>query len=566
MRNAQWLGIAKKITAMALMAAATTSMAQIPPDAGAVRQEVERQRDAAQPPAAAPPVTTTEPEQRASEGPTVKVTAFRFFGNTLLSEAQLNDAVESLINQTVDFSQLQRAADKVAEAYRKEGWIVRAYLPLQEIANGVVNIAVVEAIFGTTQLEGEPPTRNKFERLERYVAAYQRQGQPLDARALDRAVLLINDVPGISASANLRAGEKDRETDLLLTIKDESLLDGQVVVDNWGSRYTGEERATLALALNSPFKRGEQFTANALAAEGTQYVGVGGSMPLGSRGFVASVRGSYMDYELIADEFASLDATGSSTAFGAEGSYALLRSRSTNASVSLGYDRAEFDNEVLDTVTSRYSIDTLTLNLSSYQFDTLGGNGLNRASLTVTYGDADLSGSPHEAADLASVQVAGKFAKLRYFLSREQGLTSNVSVFASVTGQFTNDNLDSSQKFYVGGPYGVRAYQPSEAGGDVGHQVTVETRFRLPYGLNAAAFYDWGKVTINRNNDFPGAAEVNGYSVMGAGASLGWNSAFGLSIKATYVHRLGDPSTDRGGSIDSTLDTNRVLFHVGMSF
>src|SRR4051812_47386520 len=122
--------------------------AQTSPDAGSVRQEVEKNRPANELQKKAPPEIgeKTEDTTRADKGPLITVSSFHFSGNTLLTTAQLNVAVVGYLNRPLGFGELQKAAVAIAEAYRKAGWIVRAYLPVQAIGNGVVNIAIVEAV------------------------------------------------------------------------------------------------------------------------------------------------------------------------------------------------------------------------------------------------------------------------------------------------------------------------------------------------------------------------------------------------------------------------------------
>jgi hypothetical protein len=68
-----------------------------------------------------------------------------------------------------------------------------------------------------------------------------------------------------------------------------------------------------------------------------------------------------------------------------------------------------------------------------------------------------------------------------------------------VSGQTASKNLDSSEKFSLGGINGVRAYPQGEASGDEGYRGTVELRHNVMPNVQATVFYDWGKVTINRN-------------------------------------------------------------------
>ena len=81
-------------------------------------------------------------------GQTVVVSDFRFAGNTLLTAKQLAPTVAGFKGRPLSFADLQNAAIEVATAYRKAGWIVRAYLPQQDITQGTVTIQIVEAKFG----------------------------------------------------------------------------------------------------------------------------------------------------------------------------------------------------------------------------------------------------------------------------------------------------------------------------------------------------------------------------------------------------------------------------------
>lgn len=140
-------------------------------------------------------------------------------------------------------------------------------------------------------------------------------------------------------------------------------------------------------------------------------------------------------------------------------------------------------------------------------------------------GNADLDGSPNKAGDAATTQTAGQYAKLRYSLSRQQVIVDNLAFYAALSGQKASKNLDSSEKFYLGGAYGVRAYPTSEAGGSEGSLVNLELRWRLPQGFNLTGFYDWGHVKINKDKSFTGASALNAYDLKGAGLTLGWQAA-----------------------------------------
>ncbi len=546
----------------------TSVYAQAPPDAGAVRQQVERQREPQEPKPSASTPTTDKPAGEGAASPMVTINEFRFTGNRLLSNETLNASLQEYLRRPLTFEELQKAVASVGDAYRKAGWIVRAYLPMQDIKDGAVTVAIVEAKYGETRLEGGPPKRVPFERLEPILSKRQAKGAPLKAAALDRALLLINDLPGITASGHLAAGAQEGETDLILKVQDDAVFTGEAVVDNTGSRSTGELREIVTANLNSPFHRGEQFGATLLHSEGVNYLHALGTMPLGKNGWRVGAHASHLQYDVVSNEFAALDIEGTSTDFGLDTTYALVRSRAQNLSLSVGIDRSKFDNESNGITTSSYAISAVDVSVHGYRFDSVAGGGINVGSLAVVYGKADLSDSPNQAIDAITTNVDGGFTKVNFFVSRQQYITETISAYGSVSGQFASSNLDSSEKFYLGGVAGVRAYPASEAGGDEGLLATLEGRMRLPFGLNATVFYDWGQVTVNSDNNFVGAATLNSYSLQGAGTSLSWTSSFGLNVKATWAHRFGDNprASPTGTDQDGTLKKGRLWLQASLSF
>ncbi len=550
----------------AASAAAGMAYAQTPPDAGALQQQIERERKLPLPPRSVPEKPAAPPAMKPA-AVSVVVKEFRFAGNTLLGDAQLAAAVAPYLNRSLDFAQLQEAVAAVARAYRDAGWIVRAYLPAQDITEGAVVIQIVEAVFGRLHLEGGPG-RVAPERLATLVARQQAAGEPLNADALDRALLLADDLPGVVVTGQLRQGAAERETDLVLAQAAEPLVSGEAVVDNGGARSTGAERLGITLGLASPLGKGDRFAAQVIHSRGSDYVRLTASQPVGADGWRAGANLSYLAYELVGTEFAALDAEGTVRGAGLDASYPLIRSRLKNLYASFAYDRKRFHNKALGVATSRYETETIGAMLNGNAFDRMGGGGANALGLTLTLGDLDLDGSPNQAVDAVTTRTAGRYAKLRYALSRQQVLAPALSLLVAVSGQEASRNLDSSEKFYLGGSYGVRAYPVNEGGGAEGQLVNVELRWRLSEGLTVTGFYDWGRVVQNAFNDYPASADPNAYVLKGYGVSLGWQALLGLDFQAVWARRDGDnPNpTATGRDQDGSLHRNQWWLLAGLSF
>ena len=558
--------------ACALVVLVATSLpavyAQSLPDAGSVQQQIERDRKPllprkATPERAAEPAALTPPS-----GLIVNVKAFRFAGNSLIGSEKLAGVVATYRNRPLDFTQLQAAAAAVATAYREAGWIVRAYLPAQDIVDNIITIQIVEAVFGGVKLEGTQAQRIKTAQLLDLFAAQQKTGEALNADALDRALLLADDLPGVAVSGSLQQGAQERETNLVVKLADEALLLGDVALDNTGSGSTGSERLAANLNVNSPFGFGDLLSGNALHTQGSNYLRLGYTAPLGAYGWRVGANASVLNYKLITSEFAALDGKGSSSTTGIELSYPVIRSRLKNLYFSANADRKSYDNQSNGASSTLYKTDSLSLGLSGNLFDNLGGGGANSASLVFSSGQLQLDGSPNQAADAASTQADGHYNKLRYAASRQQVLTDALSLFAAVSGQWASKNLDSSEKFYLGGASGVRAYPSSEAGGALGQLLSIELRWRLLQGFNVTGFFDAGQVSVNANNSFAGAPVLNDYSLKGAGLALAWQSSVGLNLKATWARRIGDnPNpTSTGNDQDGSLVKDRVWLTASVAF
>ncbi|WP_207388775.1 ShlB/FhaC/HecB family hemolysin secretion/activation protein [Stutzerimonas kirkiae] len=542
--------------------------AQTLPDAGALRQQIEPERPRLPPPQAPQPPASVAPP-KAQSGVQVEVSAFRFAGNSLLSDAELSAALHGYLGRSLDFDELQRAPQAVATLYRSHGWVVRAFLPRQDVTEGVVLIQVDEARFGTARIEGEAPRRLGPATWQDTIAAAQAQDEPLHAPALDRALLLLDDLPGVTASGSLAPGQQPGQTDLLLRLGDEPLVVGNIGADNFGMRGTGSQRVTAAIGVNSPLRLGDRLNAHLIHTDGNDYGRLAYSLPVGSRGLRLGANISNLDYRLVGSRFSAFDAEGSSLSWGLEASYPLLRSRQRNIYLVANADRKRFDNRANSATTAKYDVDVFTLGLIGNRYDTWGGGGSNEASLFLSSGQVDPAGLAQPRADDSD----SGFTKLRAGLARHQAITGGLSAFAAWSGQWADSNLDSSERFFLGGSSGVRAYPVNEGGGSWGQVLNLELRQRLAHGWQLNGFFDYGQVWQYRHDRFVAGQRLSGSAgnrldYKGYGLTLGWNGPLGLQLNATWAHRVGsnpNPALD-GRDQDGSLNKDRFWLSASLPF
>jgi hemolysin activation/secretion protein len=530
--------------------------AQTVPDAGTLRQQIERQQTQPLPRQVAPTLAPAPEPLTGLPAVTVTLKSFMFVGNTRLTSEQLSAVVERYLNQPQNFSQLQQAAADITNAYRDAGWLVRAYLPQQDLSSGELTIQIVEAVFGNVSLEGSAAARVQFDHVARIFQKQQPSGQPVNLTALDRALLLADDLPGVAVTGSLVAGQRDGETGIGIKLANEPLASGDVSLDNTGNRSTGDGRLNANLYLSSPLGVGDLFSASATHTQGSDYLRLAASLPVGSDGWRVGGNASVLNYRIISPEFAALDSKGDSGGLGLEATYPLVRARTRNLYFSASLEQKSFHNESNAAVQSDYRSRSTGLGLSGNAFDNWGGGGASSASLTLVNGNNAL-GSLDTSENAA---LEGSFDKLRYAMTRQQAVTPAVSLYAALSGQHATQQLDSSEKFTLGGSNGVRAYPSSEGSGSRGQLFNLELRWRLPQGLGLTGFYDWGHV--NNLDTSPS------YSLQGAGLGLAWQPANSINLKAVWAHRLGsNPNpTATGRDQDGSLDINRWWLTASLAF
>ena len=528
-------------------AIAGVAHAQVAPDAGSILRD--QQKPALEVPTrTAPGIKLDEPARPAlkpSATARFLLKSVRVTGNTAFAQSDLLAVVQDVIGKDVGFADLDAAAARISRYYRERGYMVaRAYLPAQDIKDGAVEIAVIEGRFGKVNLDNKSRVRDGV--VRGYIAALP--GNAVYEPALERKLLLLNDLPGVGeARASLRPGAQVGESDLLVELTPAPFASGSIEYDNHGNRFTGANRLTGKLSLLSPLGLGDLLSVQLTKGfNGLDYGRLSYQVPVGGDGFKLGGAYSATDYQL-GKSFSALDANGESTAYTLNVSYPFVRSRNFNLNGQAAYDWREFQDRIgaIATVTDK-STRAATLSLSGDARDALLGGGISVFSLAYGSGRVNLETPVVLAVDNVTARTHGHFSKWNVNALRLQHLTERLSAYVALSGQKANKNLDSSEKFSLGGANGVRAYPSGEASGDSGYIATAELRYTmsfaaLPGVLQPFVFVDSGSVTLNEN---PFAVGANTRHLSGGGVGLTWVKANDFQVKLTLATRMGNqPST-----------------------
>ena len=532
----------------------------IPPslETGTMRNNLERNLPQPALPEVSPKPATEAAKTPAMTGDTVVVSRFRFIGNTLLSDRFLARSVELYLNRSIDFAELQNAAAMAALAYREKGYVATVSIPRQEIVDGIVTLKVVEAKYSGASIDGSSTGRINSELILARVEKAMNIEKAVNVNVLDRTLLLLNDLPGASVQGGLAEGDAEGETKVVLQSQSKPVITGAVNTDSYGALTTGPERYMLDVAVNSPTGRGEQYTLGLLATTGTRYGRGGVSFPVGLDGARMGMNTSFMEYRVIAGANVQSNIWGTSSTIGADLSYPLVRSQQANLYLSGAINGKWFDNYSGGSLARSYKSTVVTAAANGNWIDGFIGGASNQASLSVTSGKLDIKDSNSYISDQAAAKTDGGFNKLNAAISRNQAVLDWLSVMLSFSGQFAWKNLDSSEKFYLGGPTGVRAYPVSEGGGSNGQLSTVELRMKLPKSWELRLFHDDGRVKQNVDWFTAMGNTPNILAYRGYGASLVWQGPNNFTVTATWAQRIGTNPNPYPGSTNDQDGTKKI--------
>lgn len=484
---------------------------------------------AAVPQAAARPAL---PSSALSEGGRVRVQRLSLQGCQAIACDALIASLGDLPQEALSLAEIEALAQRLADAYKRAGYpFAQVLIPPQRITDGTLQLRVLEGALGRTTVQGTDPLAQG---AQPFLDAGLPLSEALREDRLERTMLLIDDQPGFKLRPVLRPGQGVGESDLLAQVSRQNRVSGDIGLDNTGNRSTGVHRLKAALNINSPFVFGDRVAINALTTDANMWLGaVSYERPLGAQGWRGQVGASRTSYTL-GGAFSALGAHGTADAVTLKASYPVLRSQSANllTSVSVQHKALQDSYDSVGLVRDKSS-ELVTVGAQFDRRDAWLGGGVTYGQLSFTHGTLHLDSASLDL-DRSSARTAGGFGKFNLDLARIQKLAGAWSLYARVSAQWTQGNLDSSEKYGLGGFLGVRAYPMGEGTGDRGWLGQSELRYTMGE-VTTFLLADVGQMSVNAQPW--DSSSRNRRSIAGAGAGLRWGQA-GWTIEALVSARV----------------------------
>ncbi len=484
-------------------------------------------------------------------------------GATALSKEEIEPAFKDKVGSKITLGGLNEIADEITNLYRNSGYILsRAVVPPQSAKGGQFKIRVVEGFVNEVRLTGDIGKGND-ERLQAYADKIKNT-KPLSAEALERYLLLMEDLPGVDARAVLQPAAKvPGASDVIINITRRA-FDFSAGVDNRGSRYLGpiqanasaffnnlmgEDDLTQVRVSNSIFNRSELLFGEVRHAQ-----------QLGNEGTTLTVFANAAHTEP-GSLIKNLDIKGDSGVISAGVSHPIIRSRRTNWFVN--GDITARNVEVTTLGTDLYKDKTRVIGLGTAYDFVDSGAAINKAEFNMSKGFDWGTGQGLNARSRANGET--DFFKYNAKLTRIQPLFGSFSLLASASGQKSNDPLLASEEFTIGGAEFGSAYDSAEISGDSG----VAARAELQYNQSnpedflsqyqVYTFYDHGKVwNIN-----PIAGTENGSDSL---SSAGLGARFNIDDSVSGGVEGAVPLTRRVAALNNAGDHPRIFFNINYKY
>ncbi|MCH8835844.1 MAG: ShlB/FhaC/HecB family hemolysin secretion/activation protein, partial [Proteobacteria bacterium] len=402
------------------------------------------------------------------------LTGIEIVGSTVYAPSRFVAFYEGLLARQVTLADIEAVARKITDLYERDGYVLsQAAVPEQDVSLGVVSIRIVEGFIGEVLIEGQ------VEGSESLLRAYANKitaDRPTRLSILERYVLLIEDLPGVSVRPLLEPVDRNTGAYKLILDLSHDSVQGFVRVDNRGSRSVGPIQLWAGATFNSVFGLYETSRVRFVTTPQTEellFFDFAHTEPVGTEGTTVTFAGSYSESEPGGTRKPD-DVNSTGQRLEVRGAHPVIRSRALDVYLT---GRITFRNSERDEMNVKDFDDRLTvIRLGTIiSFDD-AAEGRNRVSAEISQGLDILAASVPESTT-SRPGASAEFTKVTLAYSRYQKVWNNVAVLLLATGQKSSGTVLASEEIGLGGERFGRAYDPSEITGKDGAAGRIELQY-----------------------------------------------------------------------------------------
>lgn len=518
------------------------------------------------------PKSTTKPMTPVMTGPALPsgtedysfvLTDLRIEGGTIYAADELLPLYKEYLGQNIPLKTIFDIAGAITAKYGKDGYMLsRAVIPQQEIDKGIVRLTLIEGFIDEITMEGElKDQRGLFQDFESKLLA----SRPLKADVFERYLLLGNDLNGASVKFILKPSAQNHGGTHLSLARTSKMMDGSVSLDNRGTNASGPHQINLSASANNAFGYFGRTTLGYIQTaqrRELRYYSVSHNQVLNSEGTSLSLKAVQSDSTSGTISLKALKARSNSLTFSAEVTHPVIRARAQNLILRGGFTYKNSESFQLDARSTHDRTRVLNLGADYDYADKWGG--ISQALFAVRKGLPIF----HETSNSYSLKTRtggqNNFTKATLNLSRNQSFDNGMALQVSAMGQWSRDELLSSEECGVGGEQFGRAYDSSEIIGEHCVAASIELshtpKIKLPIltYIQPYGFYDIGGIW-NKN-------AAAGTDKKASLASTGLGLRFGAGDNVSGSFEVSKPLTRPISAEGNDGDNLQIYFRLTTRF
>ena len=490
----------------------------------------------------------------------------KIVGAVTIPASHFRPLYENLIGKDVTLRDILDVADRIEAEYRAAGYLlVRAFVPPQKVKDGIFTINVVEGHLDNVTVQG---TDGRTRDLIGDYLEPARQARPLTIAALERGLLMANDLPGVKATGVLRPAPDTPGASDLVVDTSQPWIEGGLAVDNRGSRFSGIWTIQADLELNSLFGADQLGASVTLSPSSLEQIAgqLSYRRAIGGDGLVGSLIGS-VTHGQPGSTLTAFNVLTDSWAVGPRLTYPVIRSRSESLILDGGFTVQDARVGILGTKFSHDQWRVLDIGGSYQRANVLGG--VWTSTFDVAQGLPILGASPNRIAGLPNPNLSRlgaliDFTKITGYSRLAVPLVDTFSVVLTAQGQYSFAPLITGEQIAFGGNQIGRGYDPGGITGDSGLGASIELHydFHIPgsvvRALEPYVFGDGAKTWFIQRGPAISKSLID-QTIASAGGGIRASFPYNLTASAEVAHTFNPVVGSDAGKRTTKLLVNLAL-------
>jgi len=434
-------------------------------------------------------------------------------GNTIFSPQEIHQVTNIFEGKEATAEKLLAIRTALTNLYVSKGYVTSgAFLPHQDLSNGIVTIKVIEGRLERIEIRGLTHLDENYvrDRLKRFA------GIPLNIKDLGDGLKLLQINPIFSSiSASLEVGSKTGQSVLVVTLTEAPPWSLSLLLDNSQPSDVGTTRGGVGIAEINLLGIGDRLDLSYNLSEGLNEFNAAYTIPLNALDGTLSIAYQNQQSRLIEKPFNNLGINAKYNEFSLSSRQPLIKTTEEELALGLSLSFKENTTFLFDDLP--FSFTSSALNGETRLFLlTFSQEWQKRSSESVFALRSNFS----FGVDLFKATSSGFFLWLGQ-LQWLKKLNENTILVTQLAAQLTPDKLVSSEQFSIGGVYTVRGYSRDFRIGDNGFLGSIEARFIIlsddKFGkIEITPFIDVGTVW-NNEGEIPSPN-----TLLSLGAQLTW--------------------------------------------